>query len=178
MKVTAQATRSGGWWAVEVPEVPGAFTQVKRLDQVGEAAAEAVADLLDIPVADVEVELAPALAREAVQILNEALKAAAAAAKAQAAASTLMRDAVAYFREQEHLTNRDTAVLLGISHQRVGQLFETRDEAVAGRKLARNGKVENISPHTGKQIAHKAANGTWTTYSAAARAGRRGAAKD
>ncbi|AJR18030.1 DUF2188 domain-containing protein [Pimelobacter simplex] len=179
MKVTAQATRSGGWWAVEVPEVPGAFTQVKRLDQVGEAAAEAVADLLDIPVDDVEVELAPALADEAVQRLNEALDAAAAASKAQAIASTLMRDAVAYFREQENLTNRDTAVLLGISHQRVGQLFETRDEAVAAaRELARNGQVENVSTRAGKRVVHKSANGQWTTYSAAARRPTgRGAAK-
>ena len=32
MKVTAEATRSGGWWAVEVPEVDGAFTQACRLD--------------------------------------------------------------------------------------------------------------------------------------------------
>ena len=31
---TAVCTRSGGWWAVEVPEIPGLFTQARRLDQV------------------------------------------------------------------------------------------------------------------------------------------------
>ncbi|MFD3506764.1 hypothetical protein [Nocardia sp. NPDC058666] len=34
MDVTAHASRSGGWWAISVPEVPGLFTQVRRLDQV------------------------------------------------------------------------------------------------------------------------------------------------
>lgn len=34
MNVTAQARRRDGWWAVEVPEIPGLFTQAKRLDQI------------------------------------------------------------------------------------------------------------------------------------------------
>lgn len=29
----AHAVRSGNWWAIDVPDVPGAFTQVRRLDQ-------------------------------------------------------------------------------------------------------------------------------------------------
>ena len=33
MEVTAEVSRSGAWWAVEVPEVPGAFTQAERLDR-------------------------------------------------------------------------------------------------------------------------------------------------
>lgn len=129
MKVTAQATRSGGWWSVEVPEVPGAFTQAKRLDQVADAAAAAVADLLELPVEDVAVEVKPALDAETAELLSEALGAAEAATKAQAAASSLMRSAVAHLRDQEHLTTRDTAVLLGISHQRVAQLAESRASA-------------------------------------------------
>ena len=59
MKVTAKARRAGGWWAVEVPEVPGAFTQARRLEQVAVVAAEAVADLLDMLAIDVEVEVVP-----------------------------------------------------------------------------------------------------------------------
>lgn len=34
MRATAKATRSGEWWVVEVPEVPGLFAQAKRLDQI------------------------------------------------------------------------------------------------------------------------------------------------
>ena len=58
MKVTAQATRSGKWWAVEVPEIPGLFTQARRLDQVVEAVADA-ASMLGHP--QVEVEIVPQL---------------------------------------------------------------------------------------------------------------------
>ncbi len=42
MEVTAEVSRSGAWWAVEVPEVPGAFTQAERLDQVEAAVVDAV----------------------------------------------------------------------------------------------------------------------------------------
>jgi hypothetical protein len=122
MKVTAKATRSGGWWAVEVPEVPGAFTQVKRLDQVAEAAAAAVADLAEVAVEDVEVELAPALDADMLLVIDEAREAAEQVLIWQAKASTAMREAVSTLRHDAHLTTRDTAVLLGLSHQRVSQL--------------------------------------------------------
>jgi predicted RNase H-like HicB family nuclease len=59
MKVTAKATRSGKWWAVEVPEIPGLFTQAKRLDQVVDMVADA-AEMLGYP--QVEVVIDPQLA--------------------------------------------------------------------------------------------------------------------
>lgn len=34
MDVTAVAERSGTWWAVEVPEIPGLFTQAHQLTQI------------------------------------------------------------------------------------------------------------------------------------------------
>lgn len=43
MKVTAEVVRTGAWWAIEVPEVPGLFTQVKCLDQVEGMVQDAVA---------------------------------------------------------------------------------------------------------------------------------------
>lgn len=43
MNVTATVRRSGDWWAIEVPEVAGVFTQAKRLEQVPAMAADAVA---------------------------------------------------------------------------------------------------------------------------------------
>ncbi len=41
----AHAARSGRWWAVEVPDVPGVFTQTRRLDQVAPAAREAISNV-------------------------------------------------------------------------------------------------------------------------------------
>jgi hypothetical protein len=57
MQVTAKATRSGSWWAVEVPEVDGAFTQARRLDQIPTMVADAVHLLTGIPAEGVEVSI-------------------------------------------------------------------------------------------------------------------------
>ena len=43
-----RAVRSGGWWAITVPELPGVFSQARRLDQVETMAREAIALMLDI----------------------------------------------------------------------------------------------------------------------------------
>jgi len=48
-RLTAEATRSGGQWAIEVPEIPGLFTQAKRLDQVELTARQAASDLTGRP---------------------------------------------------------------------------------------------------------------------------------
>jgi len=60
MKVTAHACRSGRWWAVEifdVPEVGALHTQARRLDQIPAMAADAVASVLEIDPASVEVDV-------------------------------------------------------------------------------------------------------------------------
>lgn len=54
MKATANATRQGGWWAIEVREIPGLFTQARRLEQVPEMVIDAAATL-GHAVEDVEV---------------------------------------------------------------------------------------------------------------------------
>ncbi len=178
MKVTAQATRSGGWWAVEVPDVPGAFTQVKRLDQVADAAAEAVADLLNVDIRDVEVEVLPVLAPELRNIVQAAREAAADAAAAQAKASAAMRLAVAVIRAQAKFTARDAAAVLGISHQRVGQLEHGAKEAV--RKSAKDVPfggapvpVKRVAPTPVKRVAPtRKKSGVYVTKAAAAKGGR------
>lgn len=121
MKVTAKVVRSGGWWAIEVPEVPGVYSQAKRLDQIPDVAADAVATMLDIEPEEVEVSIKPRL-REAVRRdVDEAKRLSKAAREAEAAASAQMRRAVADAID-EGLTVRDTATLLEISPQRVSQL--------------------------------------------------------
>lgn len=57
MQITATAFRDGSCWGVTVLELPGALTQVKRLDQVEAAARGAVADLLMIDPATITVAL-------------------------------------------------------------------------------------------------------------------------
>ncbi|RPF22442.1 hypothetical protein EDD34_3103 [Myceligenerans xiligouense] len=122
MKVTATAHRSGDWWAIEVPEVRGVHTRVKRLDQAAAMAADAVALMLETDPADIDVTVNPVLNEEAAAVVARALKAAQAARQAQEDASAAMRLAVTRLRDAEHLTARDVASLLGVSHQRVSQL--------------------------------------------------------
>jgi hypothetical protein len=57
--VTARCTASDGWWAVEVPEVQGLFTQVRRLEEVPVVVLDAAVLLTGRPDAVVDVKLAP-----------------------------------------------------------------------------------------------------------------------
>lgn len=123
MQVTAKATRSGQWWAVEVPEVAGAFTQARRLDQVSAMAADAVHLLTGVPVDEVEVQLGEVDLGDP-QVLAEAREArerVATAARSQQEAARASRRAVARLR-QRGLSVRDVGVILGLSPQRVSQL--------------------------------------------------------
>lgn len=120
-KVTAKARRSGDWWAIEVPEVPGVFTQVRRLEQAQEQVADAVATMLDIDPDSVDVELDAVLSAAVSAQLRALREANRAAAAAQAEASERMRNAVGELRGTG-LPTRDVAALLGVSHQRVSQL--------------------------------------------------------
>ena len=61
MDLTAHATRSGAWWAVEVPAIAGLHTQAKRLDQVPAMVADAAAALTGDPASSFSVEVVPHL---------------------------------------------------------------------------------------------------------------------
>ena len=122
MKVTAKATRSGAWWAIEVPEVDGAFTQSKRLDQIPAMVADAVSLLEDVPAADIDVVLDVDLGNpEVLAYVRSARAEVESAVRAQESAARSSRAAVARLRELG-LSVRDTAVVLEISPQRVSQL--------------------------------------------------------
>lgn len=116
--VTAIAERSGGWWAVEVPEIPGLFTQARRLDQIDGMVRDA-ARMLGREVGAIEVE--PRLSEQDERMLDELLDARHDAVEAQARASTLTRKAVDALRHQG-MTVRDVADIIGITPQRVSAI--------------------------------------------------------
>lgn len=129
MKVTAKATRSGQWWAVEVPEVDGAYTQARRLDQIPKMVADAVSLLEDVPADTVEVDLDIDLGVPDVsEYVRSARVEVKAAAQAQESAARASRDAVGRLRNLG-LTVRETAIVLDVSPQRVSQL-DTRTPAI------------------------------------------------
>ena len=52
---TIEARRSGGWWALTVPELPGVHSQVRRLEQAEAMVTDAIALAFDVDSATVRV---------------------------------------------------------------------------------------------------------------------------
>ena len=113
--VHARVTRSNGWWAVSVPEIPGLFTQARRLDRVERMVRDAAA-MLNRDIASVEV--VPVLDEDAQLMLRELEETRAKAEALQRQSSDLTRRAIKLF-QAEGLTLRDIADLIGLSPQRV-----------------------------------------------------------
>lgn len=117
-KATAIARRSDGWWAIEVPEIPGLFTQARRLDQVDRMVRDA-AKILDYEIDVVTVQ--PKLSPEDEKMLDALMDARSAAVKAQDKASHLTRQTVKVF-QKEGMTVRDIAGMIGVTPQRISSL--------------------------------------------------------
>lgn len=118
---TAMAQRDDGWWAIRVAELPGVFSQAKRLDRVEAMARDAIALLLDVPPDSFDVTVREVLGAEAERAVNGAIEARAEALERQELASVKSREAVRTLTRLG-LPQRDIGRLLDLSHQRVGQL--------------------------------------------------------
>lgn len=120
---TARCYRSGKWWAIEVPEVPGAHSQARRLDQVEANAREAIGLILDVDgdTFDITVQVdLDDVVRGQVEALAQARERATEAQKnAAATAAGVAADLVA-----RGLSTRDAGTVMGLSHQRVAQLLQ------------------------------------------------------
>jgi predicted RNase H-like HicB family nuclease len=149
VRVTAKVTRTGDWWAIEVPEVPGVFTQAKRLDQVEEMVQDAIAMMTGTEPGSVQVQVAPVLPDSIENDLRQARDLTAQAARLQEQASAATRRVVVELREVERLSVRDVGKLLEVSPQRVSQLaaFKTAKAGKAqikkGPKTQRSQRVSN-----------------------------------
>lgn len=139
MKVTAVVQRVGKWWAVEVPEIPGLFTQAKRLDHVEEMVKDAAALLTGEPEDSFEVEVQVDTSNPQLNyLINEAKANTREAARLQAEASEKSRQAASELAT-EGLTVREIGEVLGLSFQRAHQLLAAR--AANGINPKRNGKT-------------------------------------
>jgi hypothetical protein len=125
MNVTAVVERSGNWWAVRVPQLPGVFTQVRRLDQVQSATADAVAAFLDRPAGGLRVDVEPVLAAGVAERLEAARSDRQRAEQLAASAADKLRE-VARALADGGLPERDIGSILGVSHQRAHQLLTDR----------------------------------------------------
>jgi predicted RNase H-like HicB family nuclease len=120
-RVTAR--RSGDWWALEVPDLPGVHSQTKRLDRAAGEAREAIGLMLGIEADSIDVEVETQLPPEA----REALQAVARAHKAAEAAALQEREAMVRAASvlTQGLSQRDAGAVMGVSFQRISQLLKT-----------------------------------------------------
>lgn len=120
-----------GWWIIELPELPGAVSETRRLDQVAETAADAAGVMLDIDPASLSIEVVPQLDPHRNELVaryaRDSADAEQARAEAGEAASRVRADVAALLGSG--LTAREVAQLLGISPQRVSQLADRRRSA-------------------------------------------------
>jgi predicted RNase H-like HicB family nuclease len=117
------AARSGRWWAIEVPELPGVLSQARRLDQVEATARRVIALTLHVSQDSFDVAITPDLDSlgSLKASIEEALTARQAAEVAQDRATAALWHAVAELRRSGY-SSRDTGKLLGLSNQRISQI--------------------------------------------------------
>lgn len=122
MNTTVQATveREGRWWIITMPEID-VVTQSRHLKDVPEIAAEAAALALDTTEESLTINSKVVIPNNIKDLWEESRSKEIAARRTAQDAGKLARRAVHELREQG-LTQRDAAVVLGISYQRVAQL--------------------------------------------------------
>ena len=120
---TSQAHKEGRWWVVQNDQVPGAISQVTRLDLAAEAQREAIAFVENIPANEIEVLVRVSISPEIDREVQEAKTLREEAQERENRASELRRN-VARRLEADGYTIRDIGVVLGVSFQRVHQLTQ------------------------------------------------------
>jgi DNA-directed RNA polymerase specialized sigma24 family protein len=115
----ASAHREGKWWVIDVDGV--GVTQGRSTAEARRMAADLVAIMLEVPLTQVEVEIAfevPGILGEEIrQARSETLR----AEEAQRHAAEKTRAVVAHILE-DGMSKQDAARILGVSPQRISQL--------------------------------------------------------
>ena len=118
---TARATRDEGWWTVTVDEVPGLFTQTRRLDQIPGMVRDPLTLFPDITEDAKGAEVTVVPEGPAAEAAHEAAELRERAREAQSQATASMQ-AAARELSAGGLTFRDIGSLLGVSYQQAQKL--------------------------------------------------------
>ncbi|OGN82508.1 MAG: hypothetical protein A2X23_05755 [Chloroflexi bacterium GWC2_73_18] len=133
----AIAERSGDWWALHVLELPGVFTQARRLDLAEGAVSDAIAAFLGTLPRAFDVEILPSLPPE-IEARLEEVRALRQEVERMERAAVDATDRLAQVLLERGLTVRDAGRLLGLSYQRVAQ--------VAVSRRATRGRTRRVAP--------------------------------
>lgn len=113
--------RSGDWWAIQVPELDGVFSQARRLDQVEAMARDAIALMVEVPEDSFDLEMAVSAPESLSDLLEAYRRERDVADKSSIRAAELAVEIVSR-ADDEHLTVRDLGELMRLSFQRVQQI--------------------------------------------------------
>ncbi len=119
---SATAERSGKWWALSVPEIPGLHTQARRLDQAPAMVREAIALMLNVSENSFDVTILPSIGAEVDAVLENLAQARESAGLAEKCLTAATRQAVDVLTGKHGLTVRDAGIVMGVSFQRVAQV--------------------------------------------------------
>ena len=124
--ITAEVEWDGYNWVASVPDVPGAFTQAKRLDAIAERVSEVVKLITGKTVNPDNVSLN--IAFSDVEVGDAASEIAALEADLEDLTGKLARQRAMVARRlrDQGFTLRDIGVITHLSHQRVDQLLRGR----------------------------------------------------
>jgi predicted RNase H-like HicB family nuclease len=121
MNITAVATWTEGWWAIEIPELPHVYSQARTLDKVAGMALEAASLHTGRSQADFAVTVQARLEPGEEAVVARANQAKQAALEAAVKASAANRQAVDALRARHPA--KDVAYLMGVTPQRVSKLL-------------------------------------------------------
>src|SRR4051812_28689650 len=114
------ATRSQGWWAIQVPELRGAWSQAKRIADIEATTRDLIATFLDVPADSFDVD--PIRFEGAAANMAESAKARRLAAQEAARVADRATREAAREMIRQGLPTRDVAALLELSPGRISQI--------------------------------------------------------
>lgn len=120
---TSTARKDGRWWVVQCDQEPGALSQVARLDQAAELQREAISFVTDIAEEDIKVTIHPVVDDSVTAEIEHARRDRAKAEELAELSSTRFRTAARALSDNGY-SLRDVGTILGVSHQRAGQLVK------------------------------------------------------
>jgi hypothetical protein len=130
-RVEVERGRTGRWWLIDVPEVPAAHSQARRLDQAEDVARDLIALMADVDPDSFDVDITVQIPEEVRADLDRAEELRQEAARSQHEAAVLARSAARRLHD-DGLPLRDIGKLLRVSHQRAHQLVDEARERLAG----------------------------------------------
>jgi predicted RNase H-like HicB family nuclease len=125
---TARCVRSGDWWAITVPEVPGVHTQARRLDQAEGMARDAISLVRGVPANSFDVLLVPDLPADIEAEVDAAKELRETAERYQREATAAARALAIKLVDRYRLTLRDVGRIIGLSYQRISQLLDKSEQ--------------------------------------------------